>query len=65
MNTDRLANIIDALNTLGETTPTALAAWLGRPYFFERNIAALIADGTIVENVKTSRHGVIVRISLA
>lgn len=65
MNADRQANILDALNRLGASTPAALAAWLGHPYCFDSNIAALVAAGAIVEQVEHCRMGIIRRLAIA
>jgi hypothetical protein len=49
-NADRTADILDALASdrfSSGVTFLTLFEWLGQPYFFERNLEALLAEGRI------------------
>ena len=64
-NADRINNILDTLTAKGPMRFASLQCWLGNPYSFNKNVAALIDQGLIVEQIQHGPMGCIYKLSLA
>ena len=64
-NNDRQLNILDTLTAMGPMQSASLQCWLGNPYSFNKNVAALLDQGLLVEQVQRGRMGLIYKLAVA
>ncbi len=64
-NNDRQHNILDTLTAKGPMRFASLQCWLGNPYSFNKNVAALLDQGLLVEQVQHGRMGLIYKLAVA
>ena len=64
-NNDRQLNILDALTVMGPMLPHLLQWHLGNPYSFNKNVASLLDQGLVVEQVQRGEMGLIYKLAVA